>query len=161
MRSKPKEDMETLRKILENLVTLSFDQEELMQHAKNTPRNSAEFIKIVQEQNKLADDSQIIEDSLLALSKRVIQIQATINREVAAINNNMNKATKELEERKVEKAVERQQFVMTSTNNLALLLSEISGANAKGLDMPPSNSWKNQQIVTSQILIAKNLQCHN
>ena len=122
---KPVEDMETLRKILENLVTLSFDQEKLMQHAKGTPRNSSEFIRIVQRQNKLSDDSQIIEDSLLALSKRVVQIQATINREIAAINNNMNKATKELEERQVEKAAERQQFVMTSTNNLALLLSEI------------------------------------
>ena len=122
---KPKEDMETLRKILENLVTLSFDQEELMQHATNTPKNSPEFIKIVQRQNKLSDDSQIIEDSLLALSKRVVQIQATINNEIAAINNNMIKATNQLEGRQVEKAAERQQFIMTSTNNLALLLSEI------------------------------------
>ncbi|MFQ3332631.1 MAG: hypothetical protein ACI84S_000377 [Thalassomonas sp.] len=139
---KPKEDMETLRKILENLVTLSFDQEKLMQHAKSTPRNSAEFIKIVQRQNKLADNSQIIEDSLLALSKRVVQIQATINREITAINKNMNKATKELEGRQIEKAAERQQFVMTSTNNLALLLSEILEQMQKDLEMPPSNCNK-------------------
>ena len=139
---KPKEDMETLRKILENLVTLSFDQEKLMQHTKSTPRNSAEFIKIVQRQNKLADNSQIIEDSLLALSKRVVQIQATINREITAINKNMNKATKELEERQIEKAAERQQFVMTSTNNLALLLSEILEQMQKDLEMPPSNCNK-------------------
>ena len=122
---KPQEDMETLRKILENLVTLSFDQEELMLRAYNIPKNSDEFIQVVKQQNKLADDSQIIEDSLLALSKRVVQIQATINKEIAAINNNMIKSTKELEERRVNKAAERQQFVMTSTNNLALLLSEI------------------------------------
>ena len=139
---KPKEDMETLRKILENLVTLSFDQEKLMQHTKSTPRNSAEFIKIVQRQNKLADNSQIIEDSLLALSKRVVQIQATINREITAINKNMNKATKELEGRQIEKAAERQQFVMTSTNNLALLLSEILEQMQKDLEMPPSNCNK-------------------
>ena len=122
---KPQEDMETLRKILENLVTLSFDQEELMLRANSIPKNSAEFIQVVKQQNKLADDSQIIEDSLLALSKRVVQIQATINKEIAAINNNMIKSTNELEERQVKKAAERQQFVMTSTNNLALLLSEI------------------------------------
>ena len=101
---KPTEDMETLRKILENLVTLSFDQEALMKTAKNTPRNSAEFIKIVQQQNKLADDSQIIEDTLLALSKRVVQIQATINKEISDINNNMKKATQGLEKRQVEKS---------------------------------------------------------
>ena len=142
---KPKEDMETLRRILENLVTLSFDQEKLMQHASNTPRNSSEFVKIVQEQNKLADDSQIIEDSLLALSKRVVQIQATINKEIAAINNNMTKATKELEERKIEKTVERQQFVMTSTNNLALLLSEILEQMQKDLaDKTPGKKQCNK-----------------
>jgi len=139
---KPIEDMETLRKILENLITLSFDQEYLMQHANKTPRNSPEFISIVRQQNKLADDSQIIEDSLYALSKRVVQIQATINREIAAINSNMTKATKELEERQVEKAAERQQFVMTSTNNLALLLSEILEQMQKQLDMPPSKCNK-------------------
>jgi len=139
---KPQEDMETLRKILENLITLSFDQEELISHTNKTPKNSAEFIKIVQRQNKLADDSQIIEDSLLALSKRVIQIQATINREIAAVNNNMNKATKELEGRQVKKSVERQQFVMTSANNLALLLSEILEQMQKELEMPPSNCNK-------------------
>ncbi len=135
---KPIEDMETLRKILENLVTLSFDQESLMQTARNTPRNSAEFIKIVQRQNKLADDSQIIEDSLLALSKRVVQIQATINKEISAIKNNMNKATQELEERQVEKAAKRQQLVMMSTNNLALLLAEILEQMQKNLEMLPS-----------------------
>ena len=122
---KPQEDMETLRKILENLVTLSFEQENLMQISKSTAINSAEFIKIVQQQKKLADDSQIIEDSLLALSKRVVQIQATINNEITAIKKNMNKATKDLEERQVKKAGKQQQLVMMSANNLALLLAEI------------------------------------
>ena len=139
---KPKEDMETLREILENLVTLSFGQESLMKTAKNTPRNSDKFIKIVQQQNKLADDSQIIEDSLLALSKRVVQIQATINKEISAINKNMKKATQELEERKVKKAAERQQLVMMSTNNLALLLAEILEQMQKNLEMPPSQCNK-------------------
>jgi len=140
--SKPKEDMETLRKILENLVTLSFDQEYLMEHVNNTPRNSPEFVKIVQEQNKLSDNSKIIEDSLFALSKRVIQIQATINKEIASINRNMQKATKELENREVNKATERQQFVMTATNNLALLLSEILEQMQKDLERPPSQCNK-------------------
>ena len=139
---KPQEDMETLRKILENLVTLSFNQEGLMLRANNIPKNSAEFIQVVKQQNKLADDSQIIDDSLLALSKRVVQIQATINKEIAAINNNMIKATNELEQRQVSKAAERQQFVMTSTNNLALLLSEILEQMQKNLEMPPSNCNK-------------------
>ncbi len=123
--SQPEEDMEALRQILENLVQLSFDQESLLQQTRRTPKNSSEFVKIVQQQNKLADDSKIIEDSLFALSKRVVQLQSTINKEIASINSNMHKATEELEQREIGKANERQQFVMTATNNLALLLSEI------------------------------------
>ena len=139
---KPIEDMETLRKILENLITLSFDQEDLMGRVNNTPRNSPEFVKIIQQQNKLSDDSKIIEDSLFALSKRVIEIQATINQEIASIKSNMQKATEELEARDVNRATQRQQLVMTATNNLALLLSEILEQMQKQLDMPPSQCNK-------------------
>ena len=142
---KPIEDMETLRKILENLIKLSFDQEHLINRTKKTSKNSPEFVKIVQQQNKISDDSKIIEDSLFALSKRVLEIQATINQEITSIKSNMKKATSELEIRDVNKATERQQFVMTSTNNLALLLSEILEQMQKQLEMPPSkcNTPKN------------------
>jgi hypothetical protein len=47
----------------------------------------------------LQDDSKIIEDSLLALSKRVPSISAIVNREISAINMNMGKAVGELAER--------------------------------------------------------------
>ena len=139
---KPIEDMETLRQILENLITLSFAQEELMSHVQKTPRNSPEFVKIIQNQNKLVDDSQIIADSLFALSTRVIQMQSTINKEISAINSNMTKATKKLENRDVNTAIKRQQFVMTSTNNLALLLAEVLEQMQKDLDSPPSECNK-------------------
>ena len=139
---KPVEDMESLRKILENLVKLSFDQEDLITKVKNTPKNSPEFITIVRKQNKLADDSKIIEDSLFALSKRVIQIEATINQEITSIKSYMKKSTKELEARAAERATERQQLVMTATNNLALLLSEILEQMQKQLDMPSSQCNK-------------------
>jgi len=140
----PIEDMETLRKILENLITLSFEQENLMAHVDNTPRNSSEFVKIVQQQNKLSDDSKIIEDSLFALSKRVVSIETAINQEITAINSNMKKATNELEARNVNAATKRQQFVMTATNNLALLLSEILEQMQKQLEMPPSKCNKSR-----------------
>jgi len=142
---KPIEDMETLRKILENLVALSFEQENLILLVKSTSRNSSGFLKLVQKQNKLFDDSKIIEDSLFALSKRVVQIQATINKEITSINYNMKKATAELEDRDVNKATKRQQLVMTATNNLALLLSEILEEMQKQLEMPASkcNKQKN------------------
>ena len=122
--SKPAEDMETLRQILENLITLSFEQEELINKISLLPRNSNSIVKYIQQQKKLSDDSQIIEDSLLALSKRVVQIESMINKEINSINFNMEKSISLLEERKISVGVAKQQFVMTSVNNLALLLSE-------------------------------------
>jgi hypothetical protein len=139
---KPIEDMETLRKILENLITLSFDQEDLMIHLNKTPRNSPEFVKIAQQQKKLSDNSKIIEDSLFALSKRVVEIKSVVNQEISSIKSNMQKSTNELEARDVNRAAERQQFVMTSANNLALLLSEILEQMQKQLEMPPSECNK-------------------
>tara|TARA_B100000683_G_scaffold264135_1_gene293277 strand:+ start:1327 stop:4635 length:3309 start_codon:yes stop_codon:yes gene_type:complete len=121
---KPMENMETLRQILENLITLSFDQEELINNISSLPKNSNSIVKYIKEQKKLSDNSKIIEDSLFALSKRVIQIESIINKEISAINYNIDKSISLLEERKVNQGLSKQQFVLTSVNNLALLLSE-------------------------------------
>ena len=66
----------------------------------------------------------MIEDSLFALSKRVTQLSSKINQEIGAINLNMEEALENLEDRYVSQARTRQQFVMTSVNNLTLLLSD-------------------------------------
>ncbi len=119
------EDMETLRQILENLIRLSFDQEDLMQKVNVTPKNSPNYVALVKTQKKLLDNAKIIEDSLFALSKRVVQIQHAVNKEIASIKNNMASATNLLEERIIKKATADQQFSMTSANNLALILAEM------------------------------------
>ena len=118
------EDMQALRQILENLLNLSFAQEELMGNLSKIRADNPQYLKIPQVQKKLQDDSKIIEDSLLALSKRVPAISATINREISAINMNMGKAVSELTERIQSSAQMRMQYSMTSINNLALLLNE-------------------------------------
>jgi len=119
------EDLDALRQILENLVQLSFDQEDLMADLKGLSRKDPKYVAINQQQKKLKDDAKMIEDSLFALSKRVPQIEATINREISAINLNMDKSIDLLANRDNTKSRNRQQLVMTSVNNLALLLDEI------------------------------------
>jgi hypothetical protein len=118
------EDMNALRALLENLLKLSFDQEKLMQDLKTIDINNPQYLKLSQQQRKLKDDARMIEDSLFALSKRVAQIAAKVNQEIGAINLNMEEALDNMEDRLVPQARTRQQFVMTSVNNLTLLLSE-------------------------------------
>jgi hypothetical protein len=118
------EDAAALRQILENLIQLSFDQEALMAKLKNTPTTSPEFPSVAREQNKLKDNAAVIEDSLMALSKRNPKVSAKINQEITRINNNMEKAIGHLAERQSPDAQNRQQQTMTSVNNLALMLDE-------------------------------------
>ncbi len=118
------EDMNALRALLENLLRLSFDQEGVMQSLKTIDINNPQYLKLSQQQRKLKDDSKMIEDSLFALSKRVIQIEAKVNQEISAINQNMDEGLNNLEDRLVPQARNRQQLVMTSVNNLTLMLSE-------------------------------------
>jgi hypothetical protein len=120
------------------------------------------YVKNVQEQKKLKDDAKIIEDSLLALSKRVFQLQTTVNKEISAINMNMEKAIADFGERMTSSGMTRQQYVMTSLNNLALLLSEAlnqmqqqmqskSGSAGKGQKPSYSTIRKMQQQLNQQI----------
>lgn len=118
------EDMDALRQLLDNLVHLSFEQEELMETFKSMNRKSPEYVSVTQKQKKLKDDAKMIEDSLFALSKRVVQLEATINKEIGLINSYMDKTLGFMSERQTPMAATSQQFVMTSINNLALLFDE-------------------------------------
>jgi hypothetical protein len=121
---KDEEDAQALRQILENLINLSFAQEELIKALPKTRIDNPQYVKIPQNQNKLKDDCKIIEDSLLALSKRNPKISAMVNREISSINMNMDKTVKSLADRNTSEATMRMQSTMTSVNNLALLLNE-------------------------------------
>ncbi len=123
------EDMDALRQLLENIVELSFDQENLLEDLSRTGIRDPRFIEHGRSQRKLRDDAKVIEDSLFALSKRVPQLQSIVNREMNAVNGNMDEATRLLGEARANErfkpmAADKQQHAMTSLNNLALLLDE-------------------------------------
>ncbi len=118
------EDAQAMRALLENILRFSFDQEALMEDLKSIDINNPRYLKLSQQQRKLKDDAGMIEDSLLALSKRVIQIQSAVNEQITAINDNAEKAIANLQDRIVPQARSNQQYIMTAANNLALMLSE-------------------------------------
>jgi hypothetical protein len=119
------EDMAALRQLLENLVGLSFDQEDLMESFDASNVNTPRYVDLVQQQFKLKDDFKLIEDSLQALSKRVYQIESFVTEKVAEVKDNMKESLEELEERRKPQAAEHQQRTMKNVNDLALMLSEV------------------------------------
>jgi len=84
-----------------------------------------QYVELVQRQKKVRDDARIVEDSLLALSKRALVLKSYINKEMGKINDNLNKSLRLLAAREVRNATVTQQYTMTSMNNLAVMLSEI------------------------------------
>ena len=118
------EDIKSLRQLLENLVSISFDQEDLIGAFAKTQENTPRYVEEVQRQFKLKDDFGIVEDSLQALAKRVFQIESFVLEKVGDINGHLDKGLKHLEERQVGEAANRQQRIMTDVNDLALMLSE-------------------------------------
>ncbi|MDX2001518.1 MAG: DUF4175 family protein [Chitinophagales bacterium] len=117
-------DLKTIRQLLENLVQLSFDQEQLMDRLRNTNINGPEYVKLMQEQKNIRDDAEMVEDSLYALAKRVVQIESFVTNEIKEIKKHIGKGIKSMEDRNKSQASVSQQYVMTGFNNLALMLSE-------------------------------------
>ncbi|MBC7863416.1 MAG: hypothetical protein IAF38_10605, partial [Bacteroidia bacterium] len=118
------EDMAAMRQLLENLLNLSFAQEELAKKTQKAKIADPDFTKLGQKQQKLKDDAKMVEDSLLAISKRQPKVSASVNREINNIQMNMGKSIAALEERQTGGASNRMQGIMTSINNLALMLNE-------------------------------------
>ncbi|MGB4776325.1 MAG: DUF4175 family protein [Daejeonella sp.] len=115
---------QSLREILDNLLTTSFDQEKVMQAFRNTNTNDPAYVLQTQKQKDIKDNLKMIEDSLYSLSKKVPQIQSVVNKEIQSINLNVKNSLENLAERRTAEANRNQQYTMTSINNLALMLSE-------------------------------------
>jgi hypothetical protein len=121
---KKQQNIDGLRDILDNLVTLSFDQEKLMKDFRAVDQTDPRFVQLGQTQRKLRDDSQIIQDSLYALAKKEPRIQSFVTREVGEMNGRMDESLTHIKQRDVARATTTQQQAMTSINNLALMLSD-------------------------------------
>ncbi len=118
------EDMDAMRQLLENIVDLSFDQEETMNDIGATTVNTPRYVELVQNQFQINNDFELVRDSLNALAKRNEQIETFVTEKVTEIRGNLKSTVTELEERRTPQAANVQQRAMTGLNDLALMISE-------------------------------------
>ncbi|MEI7660727.1 MAG: DUF4175 family protein, partial [Bacteroidota bacterium] len=142
------EDAANIRMILENLVRLSFDQEEMINSTSIIARNDPRYNEIVLRQKEFGEKLKVVEDSLNAIARRQAMIKPVVAREVAAVNLNVKLALDALDNHNINMAVAKQQYSMTSINNLAVLLNE-------------SLEKMNEQMAKSQPGKAGSKQCKN
>lgn len=139
------EDMDALRFLLENLIALSHQQENLMNTYEITRTNDPYYLELNREQLDIDKSTEIVNDSLVALSKRVIELSAFITEELNDLSYNLDKTLEFSEERKTGPLMQHQQYAMTSYNNLALMLGEVLDQmqNQMKNQMPGSGSCDN------------------
>jgi len=159
MQQKEQEGMETennvnaqqLRELLKTLINSSFEQEKVMQTLKTINPSDPSYVALGQNQKSIKDNLKTAEDSLYALSRRIPQIQSTVNGEVSSINSHIDQAMGNLGERRTAEAASNQQYAMTSMNNLALMLSEALDQLQNSMSKGKSGKGKGKQQSVSQM----------
>jgi len=136
------EDAGAIRMILENLVRLSHEQETLIKTTQVISKGDPRYNSMVERQKEMNDKLKGSEDSLNEIAKRQVLLQPVISREIAAIRNNISLAIESMGNRMLKNAVVQQQLVMTSINNLALLLNESLDKMNQQMEMSMSGKGK-------------------
>jgi hypothetical protein len=119
------ENMEDLRQIIENLISFSFDQEEILTEQKTLNARDPRFKEYIVMQKNAQDNFDVIRDSLNALASRIPELGPLVNKEQSEIYRNLHIIMSEMGDNRRYMVEASQQLVMTSANNLALLLSEV------------------------------------
>lgn len=167
MQSENEEDTKSvneqhLKGLLKNTLKASFDEEELLEVTRKTNISDSKFVQLGKTQKNIAVNLKTIQDSLFNLGKLVPQITTAVNKETQNINYQLKKTLAYITERKQAETLQSQQFVLTSVNNLALMLSEVlqkvqnsmgEGKSRKGKPKPNM-----QQISKMQQELNQNMQ---
>ena len=140
------EDLQALRALLENLIEVSHRQEQIFTELVGLNSENPRVRALNQEQMNIKNMSAGIEDSLRALAKRQPMVSDLVTREIATINDNMDRAFNGLKVRNVREAASYEQFVMTGYNNLAVMLMESLKNVQQRMNKSSSSSPKNGKM---------------
>ena len=119
------ENIDDLRKILENLVIFSFQQEQLMNKFTETSTTHPDFGNDLKKQNQIKTYFEHIDDSLYVLAMRVPKISTKIQDNLSTVYYNLDESLYNFSENRFNNGIANQRYVMTATNNLADYLSNI------------------------------------
>jgi hypothetical protein len=129
------EDIHRLRQVLDNIIKTSFQEEELMLQTSKVKIQDPLMRQIIQNQFHIKDNLKMIEDSIAAIARRQVMVEPFISKEIVKINQAQEQimellnSTQEPSQQAFHanrnaQIASKQQFVMTSLNNVALMIAE-------------------------------------
>lgn len=119
------ENIEDLRKIVDNLLEFSFMQENLYKASSVIDNKHPNYPKNLRKQQTLKEYFDHIDDSLYVLSLRMVKMSSTIQKEVSNTHFYLSQSLSDFSDNLFETGISDQRFVITSVNNLANLLSDL------------------------------------
>ncbi|MGG8495884.1 DUF4175 family protein [Tenacibaculum sp. TC6] len=150
------ENMESLRQVLENLVTFSFNQEALMNKFSEINSSHPDFGINIKKQHQLKTYFEHIDDSLFTLSIRVPSISTKVQEELANAHYNLDQSLENLADNNIRNGVSNQQYVMTSANTLADMLSNTLDAMKNPKDGMGQGKGKGKSFSLPDIIQKQN-----
>jgi hypothetical protein len=136
------ENMDDLRKILENLVIFSFQQEQLMDKFNEISTTHPDFGKDLKKQNEIKTYFEHVDDSLYVLAMRVPKISTKIQDDLSAVHYNLELSLDNFAENRFNNGISNQRYVMTATNNLADYLSTMLSSMKNNMSMKKGKGKK-------------------
>ena len=119
------ENIDDLRKIVDNLIVFSFEQEDLLDRFSASDINHAEYPNNLKKQHVLKEYFNHIDDSLYVLALRLVTMSTMIQKEVSDTHYYLDESLLNFADDMVGLGISDQQFVITSVNNLANSLSDL------------------------------------
>ena len=145
----------SLRIILENLLSFSFKQEDLMSVFSKISVSHPDFGSEIKNQNMLKTYFEHIDDSLYVLSMRLPEISTIVQKELTNTHYNIDQSLENFTESRFTNGLSNQQYVMTSVNNLADFLSDILDNMQQPNNSKPGNGKKGGKSFSLPNIIKK------
>ncbi len=114
-----------LRRALDDVLTLSYEQEALRATTAQQSQDSPALRPTAAQQVELSAGLATVSDSLRSLAREIPQMDIEIQQRTGEALREMGASVEELAERRVPQAAGHQKASMTSLNDLALLLSDL------------------------------------
>ena len=118
-------DQAAVRRALEDVLTLSREQERLANETDRIPARNPALVPVARRQGELRDGLAAVTDTLRRVAKTVPQLGPEIDERAGNARREMAGALEQLAERQSRPGAARQRAAMSHLNELALLLSDL------------------------------------
>lgn len=147
---KNSENLNDVRQILDNLVSLSFAQEDLNNYTNNGQTNALHYQELQRKQLSIRNDFALVRDSIYALAKREPKLGHAVYSKIDDINSSITQSLSFITENNKSRSSISQRNILTNFNDLALIFSEIEQDMQKQMQQGGSNSQDANEPVESR-----------